>query len=249
MSNESGIAWKRLIVEGAAIVISILLAFWIDAWWAEQQTINQERAILAPLVVEIKELEQSIFDNRIFVGAMRDSMRQLLVASVSAEDELSDGEIDRLLADIHWYVSSNVISIPTLDSLITSGDMDTISNAELRRQLGRCLINLDGLKIEIKRDGEFYDSIYIPYILKHTSMVQYFNLESRRPGFPDVTYPYDVIPLKSQISHRDMLMDREFQNLLLQRITTLTNILEWPESQIEKNLKEIVELIEHELAN
>ena len=57
MSNESGIAWKRLIVEGAAIVISILLAFWIDAWWAEQQTINQERAILAPLVVEIKELE------------------------------------------------------------------------------------------------------------------------------------------------------------------------------------------------
>ena len=46
MSNESGIVWKKLIAEGAAIVVSILLAFWIEAWWAEQQTVSQERAIL-----------------------------------------------------------------------------------------------------------------------------------------------------------------------------------------------------------
>ena len=33
MTEPNNIPWKRLTAEGAAIVASILLAFWIDAWW------------------------------------------------------------------------------------------------------------------------------------------------------------------------------------------------------------------------
>ena len=33
---DQKIAWKRLFAEGAAILISILLAFGIEAWWQEQ---------------------------------------------------------------------------------------------------------------------------------------------------------------------------------------------------------------------
>ena len=35
--NSQGLEWKRLFTEGAVILISILLAFSIDAWWDEQQ--------------------------------------------------------------------------------------------------------------------------------------------------------------------------------------------------------------------
>ena len=35
MSDMREIPWKRLLVEGAAIVASILLAFAIDAWWQD----------------------------------------------------------------------------------------------------------------------------------------------------------------------------------------------------------------------
>jgi hypothetical protein len=31
--DPNNIPWKRLSAEGLAIVVSILLAFWIDAWW------------------------------------------------------------------------------------------------------------------------------------------------------------------------------------------------------------------------
>ena len=35
--------WPRLLVEGVAIVASILLAFGIDAWWQDRQTHYEEQ--------------------------------------------------------------------------------------------------------------------------------------------------------------------------------------------------------------
>jgi len=36
MNNVRNIAWQRALTEGAVIVFSILLAFWIDAWWSQR---------------------------------------------------------------------------------------------------------------------------------------------------------------------------------------------------------------------
>ncbi len=44
------IDWPRLLAEGAAIVVSILLAFGIDAWWDDRQERIEERKILLGLV-------------------------------------------------------------------------------------------------------------------------------------------------------------------------------------------------------
>ena len=47
--------WPRFVIEGVVIVASILLAFGIEAWWAEVQDREDEREIhrsfRAPLVV------------------------------------------------------------------------------------------------------------------------------------------------------------------------------------------------------
>ncbi len=34
------IAWRRLLIEGTAIVLSILLAFAIDAWWQDREQLD-----------------------------------------------------------------------------------------------------------------------------------------------------------------------------------------------------------------
>ena len=36
-TNTDNIQWKRTSAEGFAIVISILLAFWIDTWWEDRK--------------------------------------------------------------------------------------------------------------------------------------------------------------------------------------------------------------------
>ncbi len=49
MANSNNIQWKRISVEGAAIVVSILLAFSIQAWWDEYQEERQLHEILEAL--------------------------------------------------------------------------------------------------------------------------------------------------------------------------------------------------------
>jgi hypothetical protein len=50
------IPWTRLIAEGLAIVVSILLAFAIDAWWEQRQDTAEERRILVSLRDEFTEI-------------------------------------------------------------------------------------------------------------------------------------------------------------------------------------------------
>ena len=48
MSKVSEIPWPRILAEGTAIVVSILLAFSIEAWWTDrQEQAEQERILLA----------------------------------------------------------------------------------------------------------------------------------------------------------------------------------------------------------
>ncbi len=56
MPESQAIPWKRLSAEGAAIVVSILLAFWIDAWWDARNDLAEEREILVGLEAEFVDL-------------------------------------------------------------------------------------------------------------------------------------------------------------------------------------------------
>jgi len=49
MANSQNIPWKRLTAEGTAIVLSILLAFAIDAWWEDVQSARQQARLVVAL--------------------------------------------------------------------------------------------------------------------------------------------------------------------------------------------------------
>jgi hypothetical protein len=57
MQVENNIPWKRLTAEGAAIVVSILLAFWIDAWWDDRAERTLVRESLEAIEVELLEAD------------------------------------------------------------------------------------------------------------------------------------------------------------------------------------------------
>ena len=54
MSDVKSMQWRRLTAEAAAIVLSILLAFAIDAWWQFRGDREAEQVVLANLLVEFK---------------------------------------------------------------------------------------------------------------------------------------------------------------------------------------------------
>jgi len=60
MNRAADIPWKRLVAEAAAIVGSILLAFWIDAWWDDRSDVKMERALLSALLQDF-ETAKNVF--------------------------------------------------------------------------------------------------------------------------------------------------------------------------------------------
>ena len=92
--------WPRLFAEGIAIVLSILLAFWIQAWWESRQLLSDERAILTSLIPEFRQLRGSVEYLQTYNGAIRTSITDLLKFSQGLGEPLSESDIDRLLADL-----------------------------------------------------------------------------------------------------------------------------------------------------
>ena len=241
------VPWKRLVAEGAAIVVSILLAFWIDAWWGEQRDRNAEVTTLSALLGELRQFDQTFEDNAVFVAAVRQSAMTLLEASASLDPDLSDQDIDRLISDVLWYVDTEALSLPVLQSAVSGGQLAAISNIEIGRMLGEWLIKIDTINSSIQFDFDYYRDRLVPFLEENASILQIYDVPAHRPGFPEAEYPNVFPPNLSAGSHRALLANREFQNILIGRVVTLTNIVEWRVSDVQAELRKIIDLIETEL--
>ena len=247
MRKLQEISWIRIGAEGIAIVVSILLAFWIQAWWDDKQLRENERVILESLLTELSTTQNRLRFMGSFAGGIRDSSTQLLQAAIGPEVQLSDKEIDRLLGDTTWYVPLDHLDTPELDSLVSSDDLGLISNAQLKRMLSTWPHKVRAARVLIANDFHFFTDSYLPYLHMNTSFQQIINGAMHQPGNSGIVWPGTEMALKEVVSHRELLSDRYFQNLLSQRISWITEILDFGPRDRQIELDEIVTLIEMEL--
>jgi hypothetical protein len=134
MTETQEIPWKRLAVEAAAIVASILLAFAIDAGWDERQERVEEREVLESLQVEF----QANRDEAVYVISFHDRVVQSFVELM----ELSQDEILALQPiAVKEFLSS--LGNPrtfdavrgSIDALTSSGKLGILQDRELRESL------------------------------------------------------------------------------------------------------------------
>jgi hypothetical protein len=134
MTDSQKIPWRRLAVEATAIVASILLAFAIDAWWADRELDQWQSAQLRALH---DEFSANLGSLAIIVRTHETSARKLesLIAQIRNSDDetlltVSDSVLGSLVA---WRTSD--ISTGTLDALLSSGRLADIDNTEIRQKL------------------------------------------------------------------------------------------------------------------
>lgn len=60
MSEQQALRWKRLFAEGVAIVLSILLAFAIDAWWEDRNDQQAAQVLLHRLKADFTEIRTAL---------------------------------------------------------------------------------------------------------------------------------------------------------------------------------------------
>ena len=261
MTESQTIPWKRITVEAAAIVGSILLAFAIDARWDDHQDREKEKEILEGLLVEFQSFEKMLDWDQTYYRAIRASALKLVDIGTGVEKEVSDQEIDQLLEEVWWWSLPARWNTAELNSVIASGNLALVSNTALRQDLGDWSITFAMVVNTISEEKDFYRSRFMPYMYKHISLQQLLAVADGNPAFPAEDGAFGTagqwghpINLAKKRAHREALSQLEFQNLLIERASLLNDILNHAFGTSESglvapNLRTTIEQIEQELAS
>ncbi len=248
MSDDRTIPWGQIVIEAVAIVVSILLAFWIDAWWDERQEREDAKVVLSSLRDELTEVSEFMPFHDRYAAALRESARRLLIAAVGNGPPLDDQEIDKLLGDLTWFVGERYFFVPELDSLLLNDDLTLIENTELRRMLKSWKRLNDFFRRNVGYQQRFVESVFIPYLQDNAALQQIHNVADSMPGYPEDTFPIEKIDLRERRSHADLLDDPVFQNILTRRIERLDTMLAAREEAYVSELTALIKLLDKELS-
>lgn len=133
MSNSQQLPWKRVLLEGLVIVVSILLAFSIDAWWDNHLEQQREREHLESMRAEFQASLSGLDGVLASIQGHAKDVESFIALLKAAGDEpvLIPGSL--LGSAITWRTSD--VSTSTLDALMASGDLNLLRNVELRANL------------------------------------------------------------------------------------------------------------------
>lgn len=244
MTSRSNIPWTRLAVEGMTIVISILLAFAIDAWWANRADSIAEVEILTALQREFEINLATLEEQLAYREAVRASANTILQAA-AGDIPLAPAEFDRLLGDILWTGWADM-SPGALASLIQSGNLSLIKNRKLSEHLAALPYWLDNTarmeEFELRR----LDADLFPFFSEHTYLPQIYNTFTGQPGTGDFPNP-SLLPTNETRDHTELLQNPKFVGMISIEHNDHNDAI-WSYGVLEEKLETALQMIEAELA-
>ena len=157
------VPWPRIFAEGLAIVVSILLAFGIQAWWEGRQEAALVQRGLSAVRDELAAVRTRIDEDIPFSEAWLNNAEAL----VATLDSVPGGETvfvsDSVLASMF---SVYVADVPTgiVESFISSGRLDAVQNTDLRRSLLEWISLVEDQRDDQARTSEFGRSELRPFL-------------------------------------------------------------------------------------
>ncbi len=247
MNRSRDIPWGQLLAEGAAIVVSILLAFWIDAWWQTSQERERELVVLQALLDDLVAIRQRVDNQRLYNEAILAATTTLLQAAANTDNDIDQAEMDELLGDIVWFNGPSTWDSATMDLLVSAGDLAGLSNPKLVTALASLHDRLGGARDRYENDEEFYRTSLIPFLRQRASLLQILSGLEHAPGKPEWTYEFPVIDTVEVRDHRELLSDNEFQGLLAAKIDVQHDILRYSLSDLDDDLDTVILMLRTEL--
>jgi len=151
LTNKQMIQWKRISVEAAAIVASILLAFAIDAWWAEQAEERDEHESLALIHRDLLEAEDQLSNYVAYAKSASES-------GINAYVALSrPGPYDREFIKTELLrVDRRTVRIPraAYQDLLSTGNLRIIEERQLRDSIIRFYELMERTELIIRTSNE-----------------------------------------------------------------------------------------------
>jgi len=241
------IHWPRVLAEGFAIVASILLAFWIQAWWEDRQQGADERYVIESLLADLRQKRSRLQNDRQLTGTIVESGTKLLAAPTDQNLSLDSGAVDDLISDLLWYnTSANWESAP-MDSLLFGGDIGHISSVALVDKISALQVMMSRAKSSFGNDARFVDNQLRPYLVANANLQQILNsIGAASSGVPgDFSFP--DIPMLNARDHIELLVRDDFRGLVMTKIGIHINAQEFTYSPLESALDEVLTMLQLEL--
>jgi hypothetical protein len=242
------IGLSRIVVEGIAIVASILLAFSIDAWWDDKQQHDAEHVVLENLLEDLKSKQELLTEMNRFSQAIVESIDVLLRIGTGQQEKPSSATIDQLIGDTWWESNEALWESAPMNLLVAGGNLSLITNPQLVQELGSLQVAMNRVRNHYRTDQEFHLEIMTPFIMSHTNMIQINAAMKHRPGSAaESGYPSVTVRSNLNTDHGKLLSTLEFQNLLAAKMERQQDILSVGHPGVEKHLNVVISMLETEL--
>jgi hypothetical protein len=246
MAINKEIHWPQIFAEGAAIVVSILLAFGIDASWDQWQEHREEQRILGSLLDELKSNQAHLAERVQWQKDVMLATRQLLNEAATSNSTLSSDSIDYLVGSASWFNNASTFEMSAVDAVILGGNLSIVENETLRQRITGWSREVVRVTQTERQDYDIFSDVWMPFLRGNAYLSQIHNSIDVQPGTGNEDYVEDVRLGPHVTSHSNLLRDREFQNVLLHRLWVHGDIL-YEYEQLKPRLSSLIELLTAEL--
>jgi len=216
------------------IVVSILLAFSIDAWWDARREHDRERVALSGMLMEFRESAGELERNVSYLTQRQSALEILRLLSTAQIPVLAADSLGKLLFTVTLFGSFDP-QVATLDALKGAGDLDIIRSDRLRGLLA-------------KWESQFRDASETQAFLSRATTGDLYAWFRRGPPMPTLGDTLPEIVLSPNEDVVGYLRTREFQNLAIQNYWMgRTSLFELKE--LQGTIAEIISVLESELSD
>lgn len=214
MAESLKIPWPRILAEGIAIIVSILFAFGIDAWWTARQLHMDEQVILRQLGAEFQTNAALLAEQRLNHEEILAAIK-LVLSVTGPEPDPTVAESPELRVAIdritRWWTYDPRMGV--LSGLTQSGRLSIISSDPLRNALASWPSMVQDLAEDEIFAQELTATQLDPYLTRKVSRRNVVHHESVGAG-----------RFSSELA--GILADREFENLLHLKLGLTLGVLE-----------------------
>ncbi len=233
--------WRRVVAEGLLIVLSILLAFGIEAGWSQRGERQDEADALRGLRDDFVENIERLASVRSEHAEVHDAAVQLLaMTGPVANQSVPDLGMDTLvMASIGG--PKVLLVTATYDALIASGRIQLLQSAGLRRELARWATIVADLREEERDAFRQMDQRLLPFLWDFVPIVTLdVNILPRYQGS-------DLNQSAFPRRYQDLLRSLRFENAIEERMHSSLRTLDRV-TEAENAAERVLALVESELA-
>lgn len=238
-SKDTALPWRRMAAESVAIILSILLAFGIDAGWDEFKERNREETFLISLLSDFEEarnrIDESISKHERFIRLAN----QLLQVHADDANDIEPEELATGLGAVFFDWDTLYLPTGSRDALFASDDIEIIRNQALRTMLAAWPSRV--------ADAAEDERLIASDVMNNMAPYMQAKIRIRNVARLTNSAAAERIPHLDSVNYDVLWTDPLFDNLVTFRILNETYALQ-ENFRLGRAVDEIIQIIELELS-